>query len=429
VKRLLLPLILPCTAFAIIGQDSPGSRIEGIAAVVGGEIILYSEIEDLVAYELDKLGGSSAPESLREKKRTAVLSELVNDRLLLNYAKQRNIEVEREELDAAIEERIDQIRTRFPSESSFIAQLEAEGLNMSRFRTLQRKAVEEQILKQRLQEQLRDDWRIQVTEAEIQKFCEERSDEIPMNPERVKLHHILLQIGPPPEVLDAADSLLCSIRARVEAGEDFGVLAKAYSQDGSASAGGDLGVFSRGSMVPEFEEAMEKLEQGEISDAVRTRFGLHLIQLIDKDADTFHARHIIRMLPRQSGTDHLLPRVEKIMALADTTSLEELAGEFSEDAGSKDQDGFLDVFAVSAMEAGPLSSLLDTLQENKLSPPMIEEDGLHLYWIKERVPAGKPPCDEIAPGIRDLLFMEKFEARLNDLLEQLKEDTYVEIHE
>ena len=81
------------------------------------------------------------------------------------------------------------------------------------------------------------------------------------------------------------------------------------------------------------------------------------------------------------------------------------------------------------MEPGPLEAFLDTTPEQVLSEPMVEDDGIHFYWIAERIPEGKPPCDEIASGIRDLLFMEKFEERLNVLLAELREETYIETYE
>ena len=120
-----------------------------------------------------------------------------------------------------------------------------------------------------------------VDEATLRAAYEERIDEF-QEPERRAVRHILLTV--PPDADDAAaqqvkDRLL-KLRAEIEAGADFAEVAKASSQDpGSAAQGGDLGMVERGTMDPAFEQAAFALQQGVVSEPVRSRFGYHLIEV------------------------------------------------------------------------------------------------------------------------------------------------------
>jgi peptidyl-prolyl cis-trans isomerase SurA len=95
---------------------------------------------------------------------------------------------------------------------------------------------------------------------------------------QTQVRHILIRTGPNmPEA--EAKRQMATIRDRITHGGDFADAARRYSQDGSASQGGELGWVSPGELVPEFEQAMNRLRPGEISDPVVTQFGVHLIQV------------------------------------------------------------------------------------------------------------------------------------------------------
>lgn len=102
-------------------------------------------------------------------------------------------------------------------------------------------------------------------------------------PKLVQTHvrHILLRVGEGVSEPEARQKLL-EIKREVQAGGDFAKFARTYSQDGSSSQGGDLGWISPGETVPEFERAMNTLQDGQISDPVRTEYGYHLIQVLGR---------------------------------------------------------------------------------------------------------------------------------------------------
>ncbi len=117
---------------------------------------------------------------------------------------------------------------------------------------------------------------------------------------QTQVRHILIKTGPTMSADDARRQL-AGLRDRIVHGYDFGDAARRYSQDTSASAGGELGWVSPGQLVPEFEQAMGLLKPGEVSQPVQSQFGLHLIQVegrreaevpVDRQRD--YARSVIR---------------------------------------------------------------------------------------------------------------------------------------
>lgn len=124
---------------------------------------------------------------------------------------------------------------------------------------------------------------VSVTEKEILDYYELNQDQY-KNPEQVKARHILLKV--PKDASSLEDEKIkekaSAFLKRIKEGEDFISLAKEYSQDTSASNGGDLGFFTRGQMVKPFEQVAFALKPGEVSEPVRTKFGWHLIRVDDK---------------------------------------------------------------------------------------------------------------------------------------------------
>jgi peptidyl-prolyl cis-trans isomerase SurA len=114
--------------------------------------------------------------------------------------------------------------------------------------------------------------------------------------------HILIKTS---KVVDDAKArqTLENLRQRIEHGESFAELAKRYSEDASAPQGGDLGWLNPGDTVPAFEQAMNKLKDGEVSEPVKTQFGWHLIQVEGRRtknmADEFRRIQARRVLMEQ----------------------------------------------------------------------------------------------------------------------------------
>jgi peptidyl-prolyl cis-trans isomerase D len=123
---------------------------------------------------------------------------------------------------------------------------------------------------------------VNVTDDELRQYYEQHRAEYTL-PERVKAQHILFKTqGKTPEEIEKIKDKAREVLERAKKGEDFGALAKQFSEDTTASAGGDLGDFGRGQMVPEFDRVAFSLGVGAISDLVQTQFGIHIIKVTGK---------------------------------------------------------------------------------------------------------------------------------------------------
>jgi peptidyl-prolyl cis-trans isomerase D len=123
---------------------------------------------------------------------------------------------------------------------------------------------------------------VKVTDADLQQYYDEHKVEYTL-PARIRAQHILFNTqDKTPEEIEKIREKARGVLERARKGEDFASLAKQFSEDSTASNGGDLGDFGRGQMVPEFENAAFGLSVGGISDVVQTQFGMHIIKLNEK---------------------------------------------------------------------------------------------------------------------------------------------------
>ena len=121
-----------------------------------------------------------------------------------------------------------------------------------------------------------------------------KSEDIPLVPTKLELSQIVISPVLSEEKQQSIKNKLNNFRKRIYEGEDFKVLATLYSDDiVSANNGGELGFMKRGELVPEFERAAFKLKKDEISEVVESKFGFHIIQMIERRGEQINVRHIL----------------------------------------------------------------------------------------------------------------------------------------
>jgi len=275
-KVSLLPLLL----VLLLSTGSPVHATKiGIAATVQGQEIsearLQTEIDSYLFQQGTNVGAIRDPKRFKEL-REKILDVLIGQELLWQAASRDKIFAD----DAEVAQAFKQYQAQFEDEVSFDNKLKQGGYNQFTF---------QENLKQRLsvQKWVRElvSKDISISDAEVHTFYLENQQEFSV-PETIRARHILIQLeaGASEETRATAIEQLSVIRQEIDAGADFAALATEKSQGPSAAKGGDLGYFTRGQMVAPFEAAAFALAPGEVSGIVETRFGLHLIQLVDHKA-------------------------------------------------------------------------------------------------------------------------------------------------
>ena len=273
--------LLPLTAPA---QDSKPAAAElpDPVAVVEGEKISRADLEDTFNSALAS-SGINADDLTADQKMAGyreILDELIVDKLISRKAS--SVEIK----DADLETEIGRVKSQFPSEDVFKAEMTKAGETESSFRDSVKKMMQQQ---KWMEDQIGD--KASVSDADIKKFYDENKKEFE-HPELVRASHILIRV---PEDADektvaekkkAADAALERVTTKKE---DFTAVAKEVSEEpGAKESGGDLNFFPKDRMVPEFANAAFAMKKGEISkEPVRTKFGWHIINVTDrKDSGT-----------------------------------------------------------------------------------------------------------------------------------------------
>src|SRR5680860_475666 len=271
-KNMKIILIIIIAAFGIsifygLGQyrSSGGQKRTYYIAEVNKSGITSDQLQSAflkAISQYDEKTLSSLDQSTILSFKKNILEQLIDYELLYQQSQKEKVKIHSDEINLEI----DKTKDNFSSPEEFNAALKANNITLVQLK----EDIKKQLMINSILEETKN--QISIHDEELLEYYNENKESL-FEPEQVHARHILV------ETEEEANILLLQLK---EGLTDFAELAKEKSIGPSAPSGGDLGFFSRGQMVKEFEDAAFSLEQGEISNVVQTEFGYHIIKCEEK---------------------------------------------------------------------------------------------------------------------------------------------------
>ena len=423
---------------ALAAAAFPATRIaaasERIAAIVNKEVILESDVDEQLRVAVANLHVDPSDSVSVAKLRKDVLRQLVDEQVILAEAQRQNITIPKSELDQAVKQAIANVRARLGSDANFQRALAEEHTTEEALRRKYEPDVKKQLLVMRLVGK-EVQQRTTVTDAEAKAYFAAHRDSLGKRSEQLKLSAIV--IGFEPDSIQVkrlhtrADSLRNLIVVKKVPFED---VARKFSDDPSGTRGGDLGTFPRGEMVGEFEEVAFALKPNEISQPVRSRYGWHLIQVLehfpksDSLSERVHARHVLlqaKISPadEERARKRALGVRDSILKGADFAAM---AKRHSMDTATKDSGGFLGEVPVASLPP-TFQEPLTGLGEGEVSVPLKGEAGYYVFKLAGRVPEREYKFEEVREDLIQLVRNQKLRDAYDRWLDRIRKNVNIEV--
>lgn len=282
IKKLIAVGALSIFAFSAVGcemiQRTPESIKKTVLAKVGDLKVTRGEVDEIADPYLSQLGEGyeNNPDVAEQVKglRTQALNLLVEQKIMIQKAKELGLEPTQEEIDTGVTEYIEGLKEQLGGEEAFTKALEEIDLTLEEYTAKLNESIKVNLSTNKVTEEIFKD--INTSDDELKTYYDEHLDSF----REANVSHILIK--------DEAKAK--EIRERAVNGEDFAALAKEFSEDtGTKENGGSLGTttYDTTKYVPEFTEGFKKLKEGEISDLVKSDHGYHIIKVTDYKEKSF----------------------------------------------------------------------------------------------------------------------------------------------
>ena len=410
--------------------------VDEVIWVVGDEPILLSDVEE--ARISAELSGQPVTNPY-----CTIPEQLAVRKLFLHQAAIDSVTVSEGDIIRGVDARINEYISVYGSREA-VEQAAQKSIRQLR-ETFKRMYREENMVEE-VKSNLTS--KISATPAEVREFFKNTpTDSLPFIPTQVEVQIITSQPKVSRQEVERVEARLRDFAQSVNSGEsDFSTLAKLYSEDGSARMGGELGYTGRNMWVPEFANVAFSLnDPKKVSKIVRTEFGFHIIQLIDKRGDKVNVRHIL--LKPQIEEAEFERGIARLDSIADDIRVERFtfdaaAYALSDDKDTRNNHGLM---ANVIQETRTISSrfqmkdlpqdvakVVDTLQVGQVSRAfrMTNQKGqtvCAIVRLKSRIDGHHANMTEDFQVLRDQVIAKRREEKINNWIKEKVNSTYVRI--
>lgn len=434
-SALLIAVFLCFNSLNSLGQDILGTADKIIAVVGKNRIILKSDVDiQFTSYRAQN------PE-LSDTVKCNLLQQMIVQKMLVEQAERDSLLVSDEDVEGTIENRIRQFIRQYGSREKLE---EVAGKTIYQLKEENRQLFKEQLMADRMQSKILEN--VKITPAEIQVFYNKiPQDSLPFFPATVEVGQIVIDPPVSTELDQYARKKLEDIRNQiVSEGKNFETMAGLYSDDpGSRDNGGRYNDVNRtgGGWAPEFVAAAFKLQNGEISPVIKTTFGYHIIQMINRKGDVADLRHIL-IIPEKTSADYkkALVKLDSVRSLlvSGAMGFSEAVGKFSTDEAAKTTGGMITDPATGSPELEidkldpAMALMLDSMTVGGFSQPQIfrnerGDQSARIVYLKSRTEPHKANLKDDYSKIQQVALSQKQAQQLENWVRNNLNDYYIKI--
>jgi peptidyl-prolyl cis-trans isomerase SurA len=269
---------------------------------------------------------------------------------------------------------------------------------------------------------------ISVSRGDVIDFFSVYKDSIPSFPTLYKTHHILLEVKPSKESEEKSFKKALDVKNKIINGLSFDDAAKLYSSDpGSKDQGGNLGYVPRGTFVKEFDKVVFTVDKNILTDPVKTQYGHHLIEVLERTGEKVLARHIL-IRTETTDTDKKIT-YDSINNIKNNINnfddFYEAAASFSEDKTSNSNGGFLGMIDLEYYQVPELKKEISNINLKTVSNPIKTDFGYHLIWVDEIKEGGIPSLEKNWLDLEEMALNKKKSDWYQNWIKKIKSQFYI----